>query len=121
MASVRWLDRSVPSGRRARGGAHRPIGGVFAGPRRGIMPLKRRHWQSGLLLGSVVPGGLCEREGELARVDALMTTARAGRGGVLLITGPAGIGKTVLLGAARERAGQAGMRVLAGRGGELEG
>src|SRR5215475_13345492 len=84
------------------------------------MPLKRRHWQSGLLLGSVVPGGLCEREGELARVDALMTTARAGRGGVLLITGPAGIGKTVLLGAARERAGQAGMRVLAGRGGELE-
>ena len=64
--------------------------------------------------------GLCEREGELARVDALMTAARAGRGGVLLITGPAGIGKTVLLEAARERAGQAGMRVLAGRGGELE-
>jgi predicted ATPase len=69
----------------------------------------------------VVPVGLCEREGELARVDALLDAARAGRGGVLLITGPAGIGKTMLLGAARERAGQAGMRVLAGRGGELEG
>jgi DNA-binding CsgD family transcriptional regulator len=69
----------------------------------------------------VAPDGLCEREGELARVDALLAAARAGRGGVLLITGPAGIGKTVLLGAARERAGQAGMRVLAGRGGELEG
>jgi DNA-binding NarL/FixJ family response regulator len=68
----------------------------------------------------VVPGGLCEREGALARVDALLTAARAGHGGVLVITGPAGIGKTVLLGAARERAGQAGMRVLAGRGGELE-
>jgi DNA-binding CsgD family transcriptional regulator len=68
----------------------------------------------------VVPDGLCEREGELARVDALLAAAQAGRGGVLLITGPAGIGKTVLLGAARERAGQAGMRVLAGRGGELE-
>ena len=67
-----------------------------------------------------MPGGLCEREGELARVDALMTAARASHGGVLLITGPAGIGKTVLLGAARERAGQAEMRVLAGRGGELE-
>jgi DNA-binding CsgD family transcriptional regulator len=67
-----------------------------------------------------VPGGLYEREGELARVDALMTAARAGRGGVLVITGSAGIGKTVLLGAARERAGQAGMRLLAGRGGELE-
>src|SRR6516165_109805 len=85
------------------------------------MPLRDGIGRVGLLLGSVVPGGLCEREGELARVDALMTTARAGRGGVLLITGPAGIGKTVLLGAARERAGQAGMRVMAGRGGELEG
>src|SRR5215467_6245829 len=68
----------------------------------------------------VVPGGLYERKGELARVDALLAAARAGRGGVLLLTGPAGIGKTVLLGAARERASQAGMRVLAGRGGELE-
>src|SRR5215831_1612302 len=68
----------------------------------------------------VVPGGLYEREGELARVDALLAAARAGRGGVLLVTGPAGIGKTVLLGAARHRASQAGMRVLAGRGGELE-
>lgn len=68
----------------------------------------------------MVPVGWCEREGELARVDALLAAARASRGGVLLITGPAGIGKTVLLGAARERASQAGMRVLTGRGGELE-
>ena len=67
-----------------------------------------------------MPGGLYEREDELARVDALMTAAGASRGGVLLITGPAGIGKTVLLESARERAGQAGMRVLAGRGRELE-
>jgi len=63
---------------------------------------------------------LYEREGELARVDALLAAAQAGRGGALLVSGPAGIGKTVLLGATRERAGQAGMRVLAGRGGELE-
>jgi len=68
----------------------------------------------------VVPDGLFEREGELARVDALLAAAHAGRGGVLLITGPAGIGKTTLLGAARKRASQAGIRVLAGRGGELE-
>src|SRR5262245_56962389 len=68
----------------------------------------------------VVAGGLYEREGELARVESMLAASRAGRGGVLLVTGPAGIGKTVLLGAARERAGQAGMRVLAGRGGELE-
>jgi DNA-binding CsgD family transcriptional regulator len=69
----------------------------------------------------VAPDGLWEREGELARVDALLAAARSGHGGAVLITGPAGIGKTVLLGAARERAGQTGMRVLAGRGGELEG
>ena len=68
----------------------------------------------------MVPGGLCERDGELARLEELLAEARAGRGGVLLVTGPAGIGKTVLLRAARERAGQAGMRLLAGRGGELE-
>ena len=67
-----------------------------------------------------MPAGLSERESELARVDALLAAAREGRGGMLLITGPAGIGKTVLLAAARERAGRAGMRVLAGRGGELE-
>jgi DNA-binding CsgD family transcriptional regulator len=86
------------------------------------MPLKGRHVQVRLPPGSVclVPAGLCEREDELARVDALLTAARAGHGGVLLITGPAGIGKTVLLGAARERALQTGMRVLAGRGAELE-
>jgi DNA-binding CsgD family transcriptional regulator len=68
----------------------------------------------------VVSAGLRERDSELARVDALLAAARAGRGGMLLITGPAGIGKTTLLAAARERAGQAGMRMLAGRGGELE-
>src|SRR5215813_6261273 len=65
----------------------------------------------------MVPGGLLEREGELARIDGRLAAARAGRGGVLVITGPAGIGKTALLTEAGERAGQAGMRVLAGRGG----
>jgi DNA-binding CsgD family transcriptional regulator len=67
-----------------------------------------------------VLGGFVEREGELARIDAVLTAARAGGGGLLAVTGPAGIGKTVLLEAARERASRAGMRVLAGRGGELE-
>jgi predicted ATPase len=69
----------------------------------------------------MVPGGLLERGDELARVDRLLTAAQAGRGGVVVITGPAGIGKTSLLSEAEERAGRAGMRVLAGRGGELEG
>jgi DNA-binding CsgD family transcriptional regulator len=69
----------------------------------------------------MLPGGLLEREGELARIDGLLAAARAGHGGVLVITGPAGIGKTVLLTEAEQRAGRSGMRVLAGRGGELEG
>ena len=69
----------------------------------------------------MVPGGLLERKDELARIDGLLAAARAGRGGVVVITGPAGIGKTALLTEAGERAGRAGMRVLAGRGGELEG
>ena len=66
-----------------------------------------------------VPCGLFERDGELARIDELLAATRAGRGGVLLVTGPAGIGKTSLIGAARELAGRAGMTVLAARCGEL--
>jgi len=64
---------------------------------------------------------LFERAGELGRIDGLLDGARAGTGGVLVVTGPAGIGKSSLLSEARERAGLAGMRVLSGRGGELEG
>src|SRR5262245_22115515 len=69
----------------------------------------------------MVQGGLLERQGELARIDSLLAGGRAGRGGFVVITGPAGIGKTALLTEAGERAGRTGMRVLAGRGGELEG
>jgi len=65
----------------------------------------------------MVPGGLLERQGELARIDGLLAAAWAGRGGVLVINGPAGIGKTALVTEAGDRAGRAGMRVLAGRGG----
>jgi DNA-binding CsgD family transcriptional regulator len=64
--------------------------------------------------------GLLERDGELGRIDALLALAEADSGGMLLITGPAGIGKSALLGVARERALLAGVQVLAGRGRELE-
>jgi predicted ATPase len=40
--------------------------------------------------------GLLERERELARIDGILPSARAGPGGLLLITGPAGIGKSRL-------------------------
>src|SRR5215471_3916213 len=65
--------------------------------------------------------GLFERKAELGRIDALLALAQAGSGDMLLITGPAGIGKSVLLGVASERARLAGMRVLSGCGRELEG
>jgi hypothetical protein len=65
--------------------------------------------------------GLFERKDELGRIDALLALAQAGSGDMLLITGPAGIGKSVLLGVARERARLAGMRVLSACGRELEG
>ncbi|MDQ3770226.1 MAG: AAA family ATPase [Actinomycetota bacterium] len=63
---------------------------------------------------------LVQREAELERFDAVLAGARKGRGRALLVEGSAGIGKTALLEAARQRAHEGGMLVLAGRGTELE-
>ena len=63
---------------------------------------------------------LLERETELAVVDDLVRRAAAGSAALAVIEGPAGIGKTQILLAARERARAAGLRELAGRGGDLE-
>ena len=52
----------------------------------------------------MVLGGLVERADELTHIDGLLAAARAGRGGLLLVTGPAGIGKTALMAAAEDRA-----------------
>ena len=64
---------------------------------------------------------LLEREDHVASLQALADTARAGGGRLVVIEGTAGIGKTRLLGEVRAIADSAGMRVLAARGGELEG
>ncbi len=64
--------------------------------------------------------GLLERGGELAAIRGLLAGCVAGEGAVLLVEGPAGIGKTALLESARTMARDAGVRVLAARGGELE-
>ncbi len=49
-------------------------------------------------------GLLLERDGELARVDYLFDRLGAGVGAVLVVEGPAGIGKSELLAAVREEA-----------------
>ena len=57
------------------------------------------------------------RSAETARIDELLTAARDGRSGALVIRGEAGVGKTALLDYA---AAAAGMRVLRGTGIESE-
>lgn len=63
---------------------------------------------------------LLERDREITVLDTLIADTRRSRGRLLLVEGPAGIGKTRLLEALRERAREAGAGVLAARGGELE-
>jgi DNA-binding CsgD family transcriptional regulator/tetratricopeptide (TPR) repeat protein len=67
-----------------------------------------------------VSHGLLERERELGRLRTLLSSALEGRGGVALVDGPAGIGKTRLLQATREAATECGLRVLTARGVDLE-
>ncbi len=64
--------------------------------------------------------GLIERDGELRRVEEALAAAVTGRGATLLVAGAAGIGKTVLLAAARDHAASRGVRVLSATGAELE-
>jgi DNA-binding CsgD family transcriptional regulator len=65
-------------------------------------------------------GQLLERAEELARIESALARAREGQGTFVVIEGPAGIGKTAVLGALRTGAANGGMRVLRSRGTELE-
>ncbi len=64
--------------------------------------------------------GLIEREGELARLSDTFDDAGSGDGSFIVIEGPAGIGKSRLLDAARSAAKERGLATLSARGGELE-
>src|SRR5919106_6094459 len=64
--------------------------------------------------------GLLERGRELDELDAQIERAVAGEGRLVVVEGPAGIGKSRLLAEARRR-GEGSMRVLSARGSELEG
>jgi DNA-binding CsgD family transcriptional regulator len=67
----------------------------------------------------VADHALVEREDELARIGELAREVHGGSGCLLVVEGPAGIGKTRLLAAARARVAP-GMLALSARGGELE-
>lgn len=60
-------------------------------------------------------GVMVGRAAELATVRSLVDGVRRGRGGFLLVSGEAGIGKTRLLREAAERARDAGLAVVSGR------
>jgi len=66
------------------------------------------------------PSHLLEREDDLARIEGALARARDGRGTLILVEGPAGVGKTALLAEARAIAQSAGMQILRSRGAELE-
>jgi DNA-binding CsgD family transcriptional regulator len=63
---------------------------------------------------------LLERERELTELGTALTEAQEGRGHVVLVEAPAGLGKTSLLRAASETAAEAGFTCLRARATELE-
>src|SRR3954463_6113100 len=67
------------------------------------------------VIGETGVVALRERTSELDAIAKLLDT-----GGLLVVEGPAGIGKTALLGAAAERAAAQGRRVRVARGTQLE-
>jgi DNA-binding CsgD family transcriptional regulator len=63
----------------------------------------------------VAPREVVGRAGELAELDRALAGARAGHGSVVLLAGPAGIGKTCLADVVAEAAAATGVPVLRGR------
>ena len=70
--------------------------------------------------GSRRASPLLEREVELAELDRSLEAAAGSAGGLVLLTGPAGIGKSRLLDAVSARGAERGFTVLSARGSEVE-
>jgi DNA-binding CsgD family transcriptional regulator len=68
----------------------------------------------------VSTSGLLERERELEILSAAVAAAAGGAAGLVLVQGPAGIGKSRLLAEARTLAEESGLAMRTARGGELE-
>lgn len=63
---------------------------------------------------------MLERQGELAELESLIEGVRQGAGKLVVVSGPAGIGKTELLRAAAAQARKRGVAVLSSSGDPLE-
>ncbi|MFD6502632.1 ATP-binding protein, partial [Streptomyces goshikiensis] len=61
------------------------------------------------------PAQLIGRAAEMGRITAVLTAARAGRGGAIFVTGEPGVGKTRLAAEALAAAAAAGMATARGR------
>ena len=72
-------------------------------------------------MGNRTAGGLLERESELSAIERFVGTDTTRAGGMLLIRGPAGIGKTRLLEVVVAVGAASGLSVHVARAGELEG
>jgi len=70
--------------------------------------------------GAAIAAGLYGRASELATIDEVVVDASSGRSRALVLQGPAGIGKSALLGYAAAAGTAAGVRVLRCRGVESE-
>lgn len=68
----------------------------------------------------VAAGHLLERDDEVRRLDDLAAAAARGEGAVLLVEGPAGIGKSAVLRAAADAAERHGLRRLRATGSQLD-
>jgi DNA-binding CsgD family transcriptional regulator len=72
------------------------------------------------LVNGLTLGGLLERDGEMSRLRGALDDARNGRGGAIVLEGPAGIGKTELLRETLTHARDEGMTVGVAHGSEFE-
>ena len=70
--------------------------------------------------GGLVRARLLDRDAELRALTRQVAAVRAGAGRVITVDGPAGIGKTSLLGAVADTAEADGVAVLRARSGPLE-
>ena len=84
--------------------------------------LSRGGWRGRLARRRVasMPDALLDRDAELAALERQLAVVRAGSGRVIVVEGPAGIGKSSLLAAVASGAEAGGVAVLRARGGPLE-